>query len=225
MAFIEANYDIEEWIRLEHDGLLQKVCKVFDVDGFLIEEYLTRVYIVPIGQPIPRLSNQLSQSAPSLYRAFSYDDEGNQIASIPAVKEWTQACEDAAQGALPGDPGDSGIPSGLKVAGCVYEYGEVSSVPVSATVVILTKTLLPDEAIYLRHIPFGGESIGKFQVFVNSSPIQTKRSWWTKWDGDFWFNTANGGILYENEEVIEIKVTNRGEGVADFESSIGFVIK
>jgi len=226
MAFNSNKYSIEEWLTLEDSNLLQKICNVYDNDGFVIEQYKTRIVIVPVGSAIPESGHQISTAAPSLYRSYNYDDEGNQIASLPEIKEWTQYCENVAQGANPNNPVDGiGLPSGLKVANCTYEYSEASSVPAAATVTVLTKTLLPDEAIYLRHLPFSGENRGKFQVLVNGSPLQTKRTWWTKWDGDFWFNTANGGILYNNEETIEIRVTNLGIGVADFESSIGFVAK
>lgn len=225
MAFDPRQHDIEEWLRLEDRNLLQKVCNILDVDGLLIGQYKTRVYIVPVNNPIPGNESQLSVTAPSLFRSFNYDDEGNAIASLPEIREWDQACEDLAQGADPGDNPIVGIPAGLKVANATYEYSEVSSVPALATVAVFTKTLLPDEAIYLRHVPFGGENRGKFQVLVNGSPLQTKRSWWTRWDGDFWFNTANGGILYDNEQLIEVRVTNLGVGPADFEASLGYVIK
>jgi len=225
LAFNQRDYDIEEWLRLEGANLLQKVCNVVDDDGFLVEQYKTRVYIVPVGKPIPYKSGQLSVSAPCLYRSFNYDDEGNQIASLPEMREWLQACEDAAQGANPDDPTFSGVPAGLKVAKSTYLEFEANSVPVGATVVLASITIPAEEAIYLRHVVFSGENRGKFQVFVNGSKLQTKRTWWTRWDGDMWFNTANGGILYESEETIEVKVTNLGVEPADFEASIGYVIK
>lgn len=225
MTFKRADHDIEEWLSLEDSNLLQKICNLTDEDGNVVEQYKTRVFIVPVGSYIPTLPNAISKSAPALYRSFNYDDEGNRVASLPDIREWTSYCESIVQGADPAEIPSTGIPSGLKVARSFYDYDESLSVPAAATVALVSKTLLPDEAIYLRHSHFSGENIGKFQVLVNGSPLQTKRTWWTKFDGDFWFNTANGGILYDNEEVIEIKVTNLGVGVADFEASIGFTVK
>lgn len=180
---------------------------------------------MPVGVHIPFSRGQQSVEAPSVYRFFTYDDEGNMIGSVPRIREWTQDCEDAATGGLPapGDPG--GVPAGLKIAKCEYDYGNVFSVPAGASVVVASKTLSAGEAIYLRHVAFSGENVSKWRVDISGSPKQSKRLWWTKFNDDFWFNTANGGILYENEEVINVVVTNDGDDVADFEASIGFVIK
>jgi len=225
MAFDPRQHDIEEWLRLEDSNLLQKVCNILDVDGYLVGQYKTRVYIVPVGNQIPNNTYQLSVTAPSLFRSFNYDDEGNAIASLPEIREWTQACEDLAQGADPGDNPIVGVPAGLKVANATYDYGLASSVPAGASVVVVSKQLLPGEAIYLRHVPISGDNRARFRVDVNGSPKQGKRLWWMAFNDDFWFNTANGGILYKDEELIRIVVTNLGVDVADFESSIGYVIK
>ena len=227
MAFDPRNYDLEEFLRLENGGMLQKICNVLDEDGYLVAQFKTRVTIVPIGFPIPGRGHQLSTSAPALYRSFNYDDEGNVIASLPEIREWDETCEALAQGADPDDPllPGGGVPSGLKVAKSTYEHASANAVAEGNTVSVLTKVLAPDERIYLRHVMFSGENRGKFQVFVNGAEISpAKYTWWTKWDGDFWFNTANGGILYEGEETIEVKVTNFGEGTANFESSLGYVV-
>lgn len=228
MAFDPKNYDIEVFLELENKGMLQKVCNVVDADGYLIEQYKTRVKIVPVGFPSPLNQSLISSDAPALYRSFNYDDEGNVIASLPELREWTVECEAVAQGADPNDPqipGD-GVPSGLRVASSTYEHASANAVAQGNTVTILTKILAPDESIYLRHVMFSGENRGRFQVFVDGTEITPpKYIWWTKWDGDFWFHTANGGILYESEETIEVKVTNLGEGTASFESSLGYVVK
>lgn len=228
MAIDYTKYNIEDFLEAENKGLLQKICNVYDADGFLVEQYKTRVYIVPVGYPKPTRSHQIQQEAPALYRFFNYDDEGNAVTSLPEIREWSEACEAIAQGADPNDPGlpGGGIPNGLKVAKSTYEHSSVNAVAQGNTVAVITKTLAPDEKIYLRHVMFSGENRGKFQVFVNGSEISPpKYTWWTKWDGDFWFDTANGGIFYEGEETIEVKVTNFGEGTANFESSLGYVVK
>jgi hypothetical protein len=229
VAFDKYKYDIEKWLVMEDDNLLQKVCKVIDTEGRLIGEYKTRVTIVPVGVVIPYGSSKgrpKKNQSPSLYRSFSYDDDGNQIASLPEIREWTQACEDAAQGANP-DPDDPvDIPLGVQVVGINYTRADVSSVPIESTVTVLTKTLASGEAIYLRHCLFSGCWPAAFQVFVDGQQIgTTKYLTWLKYDNEMLFDTANGGILYKNEETIEVKVKNYGEDLGDFESSIGFVTK
>jgi len=223
MTFEAGKHDIEEWLTLEEEGMLAKVCNVIDEDGLLIGHYKTRISMLPIGVLSP--IGKPSLSAASLFRSFTYDVDGNVVASLPQIKEWTQACEDAAQGSIPNEPPNTGLPAGLKVAVSEYQYGLAQSVPAGASVIVAQKQLLPDEAIYLRHVSISGENRSRFRVDVNGSPLQSKRLWWMHFNDDFWFNTADGGILYNNEELIRIVVTNGGDDVADFETSIGFVLK
>ena len=218
MAFNPRDYGIEVWLRLEAEGILQKQCRNFDEDGLLVEEYRTRVQVKPVGNAL--FTGKISVSAPSLYRSFTYDDAENAVASLPQMREWSQACEDAAQGAYT-DAGNSVI--SISKSSTKYSYAEVSSIPIGSTVSVYTRQLLPDEHIFLRHVIAGGDCIAKFQVLADGQPVATKRTWWTKWDTDFWFNTSNGGIIYQNEELLEVRVTNIGENLGDFEVSVGVV--
>ena len=134
------------------------------------------------------------------------------------MREWTQACEDAAQGFFP-DDGDTII--NIPRSSTRYAESSVSSVPIGATVTVFSRQIQPDEYVILRHVIVSGDCIAKFQVFIDGQPLATKRTWWTKWNEDFWFNTDNGGIIYQNEELIEVRVTNFGEHLGDFEVSVG----
>jgi hypothetical protein len=228
LAFNPVLFFIEDWLELERNNFLQKVCSIFNEDGLLVGQYKTRLTVFPSGTVIKQGagSGKLMANSPSLYRSFSYDGNGNQIASLPAIREWKQACEDAANGGIidPEDP--VGVPSGLVVASTEYDRGSVSSVPIEATVTIFTKTLAVDEEIYFRHAIFSGCWPASFQVFVDGQQVGvTKYLTWLKYDNEIWFDSANGGILYDNEEVIEIKVKNYGEDLGDFEASIGYVVK
>lgn len=210
---------------METEGLLQKECNIFDVDGHLIEQYKTRVFTMPVGVVIPYSGGKQSVSAPALWRSFTYDEEGNRVASLPRMREWTQACEDAAQGSLPDeDPSWPGVPAGLKVANSTYYPNTVTNIPVGVDQVVATYTVLPTEHVYLRHIAVNGENRGKWKVLKNGSEVQKKSTWWTRFDNDFWFSTANGGILCEEGDVIQVIVNNIGEGPADFDASIGLVL-
>jgi hypothetical protein len=220
LAFDATRYDIETWLTLENDGLLQKECDVYTAEGLLAEQYKTRVKVKPVGQTIYNSGGKLSVAAPALWRSFTYDEAGNKLASLPEMREWTQACEDAAQGVVP-DDGDSIV--NISKSATQYEAFDVSSVPIGTTVSLATKQLQPDEYLFLRHVMVSGDCIAKFQVVIDGSVLATKRTWWTKWNEDFWFNSSNGGIIYQNEELIEVRVTNLGEYLGDFEASIGIV--
>jgi len=226
-TFTAFNADIEKWLELENNNLLQKICNIFDDEGHLVEQYKTRVNTVPIGNRSKVNPNIVQTSpAPSLYRFFNYDDEGNVVASVPEIREWTQDCEDVAQGADPDDPlNPGGVPAGLKVAKSTYLFSQANNLAAGANTTVISKTLAPGEALYVRHIAISGENRSRFVVKVNNVELQTKRLWWTHWNDDFWFNTANGGILFENEETIQVFVYNDGPEAANFEASIGYVVK
>lgn len=102
MAFNPNQFNVEQWLELENENLLQKVCSVYDEDGVLSEQYKTRVTIFPVGTVY---RGETSRFAPALYRSFSYDSRGNPVGSVPEMREWTQECEDQSGG-------DAGLPTG-----------------------------------------------------------------------------------------------------------------
>jgi len=158
MAFDPRDFRIEDWLDLEHKNLLQKICNVYDSSGFLVEQYKTRVTVFPVGTFRRGIA---VISAPSLYREFHYNDNGSRYSSLPEVREWTQACEDASQGFDPVTPGDDGgvsIPFGISVVGTTYEYNAVSNIPVGVPQVVINRTLGTGESIFLRHVKVGGEN-------------------------------------------------------------------
>lgn len=210
---------------METEGLLQKECVLFDIDGNLVEQYNTRVFTMPVGDVIPYSGGKFSVSAPAIWRSFTYDDEGNRVASLPRMREWSAACEETAQGSLPddGDP-SPGIPSGLKIAKASYIPNSVTNIPVGVDQVVATYTALPLDKVYLRHVAVNGDNIAKWRVLIDDVEIQKKSTWWTRFDNDFWFNTANGGIICAEGQVIKVIVNNIGDGPADFDASIGLVI-
>jgi hypothetical protein len=223
MAFRPDSYNIEDWIRLEADGILQKICNIFDDDGYLVEQYKTRVFIKPVGIVVEDGTGRLSTSAPSLYRSFSYDEDDNQIASLPSIKEWTQDCEDAAQGFVPGSPPTGGVPSGLKIAATVYAYNSVLLSPMQTNITIITHTVPTGEKAYLRHVPVSGQNKAKYTVYINESIVQVKRTYYTEYNEDFRFDTSNGGILLVADDVVTVKVDNNSNSSANFNASIGIV--
>lgn len=222
MAFNRKDYDLEEWLASENANFLQKVCNIFDTDGKLVEQYKTRYYIVPVGKY--NYFGKLSISAPSLYRAFSYDDEGSMIASIPEIREWTQACEDAAQGALPpiGDP--AGVPAGLKVASSSFFANETSSVPANVETVIQTYTVNNEDGEYLRSVNVTSENRSLVTVKHNSNILMRKRTYFTDFNIEFNFGTANGGIYLNDGDVVEVTAIHYNINSPDtYSSTVGVV--
>ena len=212
---------------METDGLLQKECNLFDEDGYIIEQYKTRVFTMPEGWTIPYSGGKQSVSAPALWRSFTYDDEGNRVASLPRMREWSDACEDAAQGSLP-DDGDiiPGIPAGLKIASSTYIHNEVTNIPNNGVDQIVVSYTVPiGEKAYLRHVPVDGDNRAKWKVLKDGVELQKKSTWWTRFSNDLWFNTANGGIICLEGEIIEVKVNNIGDGPSSFNASIGIVVE
>ena len=120
MAFDPRDYNIETWLRLEEENLLQKECNVLDGDGRIIGQYKTRVGTKPVGQVIHG-SGVKSVSAPSLYRDFTYDDEGNRFASVPRMEEWDTACEASASGPAPLAIGEAQRPTEGLLRGLVFD--------------------------------------------------------------------------------------------------------
>jgi len=99
MAFSSDKYDIETWLRLEEDNMLQKLCNSFDGNGDITGQYKTRISVVPSGQYHKGVE---SINAPSLFRAFNTDAEGKITTSPPEMREWTADCEANKIGIIPG---------------------------------------------------------------------------------------------------------------------------
>lgn len=95
MAFNERDYNLERWLELEVNNMLQKVCNLYDDNGRIVEQFRTKVKIVPKGQSF---QGKISISSPALHRAYTYSDQGRQIASLPSIKEWLPEHEAAASG-------------------------------------------------------------------------------------------------------------------------------
>lgn len=222
MAINPNNYDLEEWLRLEDENILQKQCNIFDVDGYLVAQFKTRVFIYPEGTQI---GTKLSPAAPALYRTFTYDDEGNAVASVPRIAEWSQACEDAAQGGSPYDPlAPIGVPAGLKVAKTTYIYDEEMLVPYNLETTVISYTVPAEESVYLRDVTGSGDNKGTYSVLIDGAKIKTKRSWWCDFNVEFEFSSANGGILVEGGSTIALKVINDSKEAVTFDGSIGYVL-
>ena len=120
MTFSRRNYNIEEWLALENEGLLEKICSIYDGAGRVIEQKKTRVNVIPLGAVDAKGGK--SSSAACLSRKFIYDTAGGVRTTAPQIVEWDQACEDIAQGADPNYPPiDEGVSTNLQSLAGVQE--------------------------------------------------------------------------------------------------------
>lgn len=222
MAFNPTDFNIEVWLRLEIENVLQKVCSIYDVDGRLVEEYKTRISVVPFGK-YPSGSTVKSISAPSLYRAFFYDVTGAMIARVPEMREWTQACEDAATGGIliPNNP--SILPHGISAAPTVILYDEDLAVPVGVDTNILSYTVPVSTKSYVRNIRFSGDNRAVYRILKNSIKIREVQTWWARFDDETFFGSSDGGLVLIEGDVLDILVFNKGTDPVRFTASMSFV--
>jgi len=224
VAFNPNDYNIEQWLSLEESNMLQKICSIYDDQGRLTEEKKTRVHVVPVGYVIPDSSGRISRDAPCLRRTFLYDEFDNPTATVPTIVEWGVACEEASHGALPPTTGNpSGIVEfGIKVSKLNNEFNEITNLVNGVETLLLRKTLLPDEVIYMRSLRVSGDSRAEYYIKIDGVPLDKRRLWWTQFNDQVWFETADGGIMLSNEAVLEVFITNTGEGPADFNASVDY---
>jgi hypothetical protein len=227
MAFNPDKYFIEDWLQIEETNLLQKICNIIDTEGRLVGQYKTRLVIVPVGVAIPHGASKGRPSiiqAPSLFRSFTYDDDGNQVASLPSMREWTQACEDAAQGANP-DPVDPiGVPFGMNIA--YSECVKVSdSIPYNIETSVGIYTVPVGEQNYLRYTHVSSCNRGIYKLYIDGVLAMTKYTSWTQYNETFDFSTANGGKLLVAGQDLELKVINISMSLEEFEGVFVIVRK
>lgn len=223
MGFNPREHDIENWLRLEDDNILQKICDLFDGDGRLVERRKTRIGIYPAGRHNP-LTGAPSVNPACIRRIYFYDEFDNITVSVPSVAEWTQACEDIANGEQPDNPSvPTVVPRGLLLAPLNIEYNEVTNVTEGVETLITRITVQPDERLYIRHADVSGENRAIYTLKIDGDIKYKKRTWWTRFDSTILSNTADGGIIVGEGSTISVYVTNTGEGLANFNATIGYV--
>jgi len=222
LAFNPTDFNIEVWLRLEVENVLQKVCSLYDVDGRLVEQWKTRVSVVPFGN-YPSGSTVKSLAAPALYRAFWYDANGAMIARVPYIREWTQACEDAATGGAlnPSDP--SILPFGATAVPTLIHYEESLAVAIGADIKILSYTVPVGKKSYARNIRVSGDNRAIYKIYKNAVKLRELRTWWTSFDAETFFDSADGGLYLEEDDKIEVFVFNKGSDPVKFTASLSFV--
>lgn len=222
MAFNKRDYNVEEWLRLDNDSVLEKVCSIYDGSGRVVEEIRTRVTIVPLGNPLA--DGSPSKSAPSLRRQYIYDTNGGVTSTVPIIVEWTQICEDISTGLTPPVLPPVSIPVGLAVVKTTYIQDEALAVPYDTETPVITFVVPATDKVYLRHVLGSGDNRGTYVVYVDGVAQQKKRTWWGDFNADFRFDSADGGIFVNGGQTISLKVVNDSRDAATFDGSIGYVL-
>ena len=223
MAFDRRNFNIEEWLSLENEGLLEKICSVYDGAGRIVEQRKTRINIVPIGSPDAKGIKSLS--APSLSRKFIYDGAGGVRTTVPEMVEWSQACEDIAQGTDPSYPPiDEGAPINLPIVKTSHVSDEQLLVPYNIETTVVSYTVPVSGNIYLRDVIGSGDNKGTYKVYVDGVLKKTKRTWWGDFNAEFSFASSNGGAFIQGGSTVTLKVTNDSNSAETFDGTIGYVL-
>lgn len=117
--------------------------------------------------------------------------------------------------------GSINVNASLGTGGTVVNvYNESNSIASGATVAINTYTVPVGKTSTLQIIEVGGQNIAIYDIYVNSSKIARKR---TYFGGSLSSNInfyEGSGLVLNTGDVLQIQVTNFRPTTADFESRI-----
>jgi hypothetical protein len=101
-------------------------------------------------------------------------------------------------------------------------YNESLAVVSGSPVTLLTYTVMPSITSKVQRILFSGENIAKYQVFVNSVAISTKRTYFgSSLNGVFEFTGNSGGGLNMNAgDILLVQVSHQRPYPGDFEATL-----
>lgn len=103
----------------------------------------------------------------------------------------------------------------------IFEYGTATSVASNATVTVVSYTVPGASTFSLGHISASGDNIAIYTVLINGSPVAVKRSWFTDYNIEFYFeSTSNGGPSVSAGDTVELQVTNFRPTTGDFNGTI-----
>jgi hypothetical protein len=98
----------------------------------------------------------------------------------------------------------------------IAKFNSINSVNQATETLINSLLVQPSEEFYLSKIEVGGTNLAKFNVYINSTLVGIKRTWWTKFDSLFIFDD----IKLIAGDLLEVKVIHNTVAVGDFEATI-----
>lgn len=110
----------------------------------------------------------------------------------------------------------------LVTAGSAYTtFSEILAVPSGVTTTILSYMVPPGSTLSLRHATGSGDNIAKYMLYIDSIEIAKKRSWYTDFNVDFFFEAdVNEGVQVLSGSVLELTVIHNSAMPGDFNASI-----
>src|SRR5690606_5897357 len=101
------------------------------------------------------------------------------------------------------------------------EYNEISSVPSTTGMEIVSFTAPIGKITYLQGVFVSGENMSKYKVKLNGNTIDTKRTYFGgNVDCHFNFSGANQGILLAPGDIVSVTVEHDRPTVADYNGRI-----
>jgi len=103
----------------------------------------------------------------------------------------------------------------------VIAYNEVNSVPSGADTLVATYTVPLNKTFHLRHCMVSGTNIGVFTLKAADNSIAKKRTYFTKFNEDFFFESdVSEGIKLTAGQTVKVYVRHSRPVVGDFNASI-----
>lgn len=107
------------------------------------------------------------------------------------------------------------------IDGVINTFSSISSLGSAATSTLVSYTVPVGKKFYLEIAEVSGENRASYSVLIDSSVVAKKRTYFTKYNTDFSFDSDQaGGLKAVAGEVVKIDVTNNGDEVGDFDGRI-----
>jgi hypothetical protein len=100
-------------------------------------------------------------------------------------------------------------------------YSESLSVQSGVETIVLSYMVPSGMTFYLRHALGSGENIAAYTMYVDGSAVAKKRSWYTDFNVDFFFEAdVNEGLEVLGSSVLELTVLHNSPMPGNFNASI-----
>jgi hypothetical protein len=104
------------------------------------------------------------------------------------------------------------------------KYAEIKSIPSGSLQTLITYIVPTDTKTMLQRVLVSGEVNATYKINYNSTPIATKRTYYTALNEVFDFiENSNNGFIMQPGDMIEITVISTIPKIADYESTLQIV--
>jgi hypothetical protein len=85
---------------------------------------------------------------------------------------------------------------------------------------VVSYTVPAGKTAVLERVTASGQQVARFDLILNSVPLDTQRSWYGGFNVEFEFNSAGGGYVLQTGDTLTLKVTQQQEDPGDFNGRI-----